>query len=75
MSLSTVDDLFRAFHGTAAVGRAIGRGASTASEMKRRRSIPVQHWPALVDSTRGREIGLTADVLLAMHTVTQASAA
>lgn len=55
--MNTISDIFDVFGGNAAVARILGVGASTASEMKRRESIPVEYWPALVDEARkiGRE--------------------
>lgn len=50
--MQTVNDIFHVFGGNAAVAKVLGVGASTASEMKRRESIPVEYWPALVDEAR-----------------------
>ncbi|MDQ0320011.1 hypothetical protein QO002_002149 [Pararhizobium capsulatum DSM 1112] len=50
--MNTVSDIFDVFGGNAAVARILGVGASTASEMKRRESIPVEYWPALVDEAK-----------------------
>jgi hypothetical protein len=66
--IDTISGLFDAFGGQAEVGRIIRRGASTASEMKRRASIPVLYWPALLASQRGQELELTADDLIRLHT-------
>lgn len=46
--MTTVSDIFAAFHGPAVVGRAIGKPTEHAVQMKRRGSIPVPYWPALV---------------------------
>jgi hypothetical protein len=50
--MNTISDIFDVFGGNAAVARILGVGASTASEMKRRESIPVEYWPALVDEAK-----------------------
>jgi hypothetical protein len=65
--MNNVSDLFEKFGGIGGVAAAIGCNYSTASEMKRRKSVPVAHWPALIASPRGREIGLTSDELLRLH--------
>lgn len=54
--MRTVSDLFEAFGGPSAVARALRVGQSTASEMKRRGSIPAEHWVVLVHAAH--EIGL-----------------
>ena len=33
----------------------------------KRKSIPVKHWPALIDGARNRGFKLNADMLLAAH--------
>jgi hypothetical protein len=48
LAMHTVSDIFDVLGGNAAVGRILGVNPSTASEMKRRESIPVEYWPALV---------------------------
>lgn len=45
--------------GISAVATAIGKRYSTASEMKRSRSIPVRYWPTLIE--RARKLGLPID--------------
>lgn len=50
--MQNVGDIFELFGGNAAVARVLGVGPSTASEMKRRESIPVEYWPALVDAAK-----------------------
>ncbi|WP_416339776.1 carph-isopro domain-containing protein [Paracoccus sp. (in: a-proteobacteria)] len=57
-----------AFGGTAAFGRVLGKGQSTASEMKRRGSIPVAHWPRIIMAARECGIaGVTPDLLMRLH--------
>jgi hypothetical protein len=69
--MKTVSDIFEVFGGNAAVARILGVGASTASEMKRRESIPVEYWPALVAEakTLGRD-----DVTLEQFVIVMADA-
>ena len=64
VNMKTVSKIFDDLGGNAAVARVLGVGASTASEMKRRESIPVEYWPALVDEARriGAE-GITLESL------------
>jgi hypothetical protein len=67
--LETVDDLFAAFGGPTTVARALNlRGASTASEMRRRQSIPVGYWRHLIEIAPDfGVVGLTLEKLVAMH--------
>lgn len=65
--METIDDLFRAFGGPAAIGRIIGKRTEHATGMKRRNSIPVRYWQALIESDRGRELGLTYAKLVELH--------
>lgn len=65
---TTVAELMDAFGGISSFARAIGIGASTASEQKRSASIPVKYWPAIVDAAVLAGIpGVTNDALVSMH--------
>lgn len=66
--LATVDDLFSTLGGPAAVARLIGVSTEHATAMRRRRSIPVDYWPALLESEGGKQINLTSDDLVRVHT-------
>jgi len=66
--MDTVNDVFREFGGPTALGRAIGVNPSTASEMRRRASIPVDYWPKLIEAARQRGIDLDSDSLVRIHT-------
>ncbi len=67
--MDTVDDLFRAFGGTGAVAAALSVGRSTASETRRRESIPVRHWQRLVAEAERRGVaGLSYESLVLLHT-------
>lgn len=49
------------------MAKILGCGQSTASEMKRRGSIPVRYWEALVGSDRGAELKITSEILMHAH--------
>lgn len=66
--MNTIDEVFAGFSGTSAFAAAMGLNLSTASEMRRRSSIPVRYWPKLVEAARERGIeGISFDSLVAMH--------
>jgi uroporphyrinogen-III synthase len=65
--MNTVAEIIDRLGGGANVARILAVGPSTASEMKRRGSIPPAYWPALLASEKGREIGLTAETLMLAH--------
>jgi len=68
-SMMTIEDLINQLGGNVGFASIIGAAhPSTASEMKRRRSIPVQHWPRVIAAARQRGLDLTADTLMSMHT-------
>ena len=59
-----VENVFTALGGTSATARELGVKQSAASEMRRRKSIPVRYWPRLVD----KEIpGVTYEALAKAH--------
>lgn len=68
-SSKTVADVFEAFGGPASFARTFDlKGASTASEMKRREKISIDLWPRLVAVAGERGIGwLTYERLTLMH--------
>jgi hypothetical protein len=76
--LCSVDDIFDAFGGPSAVGRVIGKSTEHAASMRRRGSIPVDYWPALI--AHAREVAadpeqprcrmmahVTSDTLMLIH--------
>lgn len=65
--MQTVSDLIEALGGNSAFGRIIGKRPSTASEMKRRGSIPVEYWPAVTAAARGVGMQIQYSDLVAMH--------
>jgi hypothetical protein len=67
--MKSVEEIFVALGGTGAVARLLEVGHSTASEMRRRGSIPVRYWPRLVAVAVEREIeGISNDSLVGIHT-------
>jgi hypothetical protein len=66
--MNTVHDIFEQLGGTGAVALALNVGHSTASEMRRRRSIPVKYWPALIEHARASGLDeIDADLLVRVH--------
>jgi hypothetical protein len=66
--MQSVPDIFAAFGGPAAMARALQTRASTASEMKRRGSIPAEYWVRLVDAAKEAGIdGVTYEALARAH--------
>lgn len=71
--IRSVPELFDRLGGPAAVARLIGKPASTASEMKRRRSIPVEYWPVIINAGAAQDIGLDAEKMLRLHAAREAA--
>jgi hypothetical protein len=67
--IKTVPELIDQLGGPAQVSRDLGfPGPSTVSEMKRRGSIQVRHWPGFVELAKRKGIlGVNNDALVAMH--------
>lgn len=65
--MQTVHDIFEALGGTGAVAKVIGVKHSAASEMRRRQSIPVKYWPALMAKASEERIPIDSDVLVCVH--------
>lgn len=67
-SMRNVPSLFDDIGGPGKVAEILGIKPSTASEMKRRKSIPVRYWPRLVDACQSAGIvGVDYNQLVAMH--------
>jgi hypothetical protein len=67
--MQCVSSLFEQLGGPTKVARILGVKFTTASEMKRRGSIPVKHWPRLVAACQAEGIeGISYDKLVAIHT-------
>jgi hypothetical protein len=66
--MKTISDIFDVVGGPGKMAEYLNVKPSTASEMKRRQSIPVIYWPRLVDVCREQSIrGVNFDTLVLMH--------
>ena len=66
--LMSVSDIISVLGGNSAFARAIGVGASTASEMKRRGRIPAEYWRDLIGAARRLDHPeITAELLTELH--------
>jgi hypothetical protein len=66
--MQSVPELIDAFGGPTSFSQVIGKRPSTASEMKRNRSIPVDYWPKVIAVAAERGIdGVTAEMLMRIH--------
>ena len=65
--MKTVSDIIEAFGGPTKFAGVIGKGPSTASEMKRSGSIPVRYWPAVIAEGQKIGLGIDSDVLVSAH--------
>lgn len=68
--MNSLRDLVGKFGGTTAFAAAIQVNVSTASEMKRRGSIPVRYWPSLIAAADERGVPLSYEQLVAIHSPT-----
>lgn len=68
--MNSLKDLVDEFGGTTAFAASIQVNVSTASEMKRRGSVPVRYWPLLIAAAGERGLPLTYDQLVAIHSPT-----
>lgn len=67
-SMIAIHDIFDALGGPAAIARELRIKPSTASEMKRRGSIPAEYWAELTAiAERRRHPEINADLLAALH--------
>lgn len=66
--MQTVPELIDAFGGPTAFAAIIAKQPSTASEMKRNRSIPVGYWPSVIAAASERGLpGVDAELLMKLH--------
>lgn len=66
--MNSVPELIDAFGGPTAFSKIIEKRPSTASEMKRNRSIAVDYWPKIIEAAAERGIeGVTAEFLMRIH--------
>jgi DNA-binding transcriptional regulator YdaS (Cro superfamily) len=69
----SIQDVFSALGGTAALARSLGVGSSTVSEMKRRGRIPAEYWRDLLRTARATgHWEITPDLLVELHAREQA---
>jgi hypothetical protein len=67
--MQSVSTIFETLGGPTRVARILDVGFSTASEMKRRGSIPVKYWPQLVAACESQGIeGINYQRLVEIHT-------
>lgn len=67
VGMDTVSEIFKELGGSSRVARILGVGQSTASMMKHRGFIPVDHWPRLVESREAKRLGISAEVLMRVN--------
>lgn len=65
--MNTVPEIIDQLGGTTAFGRAIAVKQSAASEMKRRKSIPVTYWPKVIEAATALGKPVTYDDLVRIH--------
>jgi len=66
--MRTLDEIFEAFGGPAAVGRALNKSTEHAASMRRRGSIPFEYWPTLLAEARKLDIqDLDYEQLVLIH--------
>ena len=66
--MNSVPKLIDAFGGITRFSEIIQKRASTASEMKRSRSIHVRYWPKVIEGAAKHGIeGVNADFLMRIH--------
>lgn len=74
-AVKSIPDLFRRLGGNAGVADALGVSPNTAGSWRKRLSIPVEHWPAIMAAAARKGLVLDADALLSLHAQTLAEAA
>lgn len=73
VGMKTINELYEKFGGSGAVAKAIQVKPSAASEMRRRKSIPVKYWPSLIEQATASGLSLTNDILVRLHIHEQGS--
>lgn len=72
--MQSVPELIAKFGGPSKFSSVIGKKPSTASEMKRNLSIPVEYWPRIISAAEQLKIeGVTAELLMRIHTTGRAA--
>lgn len=74
-NMKNVESIISDLGGNSVVAGWLNVGASTVSEMKRRKSIPVEYWPGLISLSSDKGGSLTNDVLVDAHTKAKADTA
>ena len=65
--MNSVPSIFDTLGGPTSVASLLGIKVSTAGEMKRRRVIPIKHWPTLIEALAAKGSPIDAATLVAMH--------
>lgn len=66
--MTSISSIFQNLGGPTKVARILDVGFSTASEMRRRGSIPVKYWPKLVAACEAEGVsGITYERLVELH--------
>lgn len=66
--MHTIGDLIDTFGGSTKFAVVIGKNPSTASEMKRRNSVPVEYWPTVIKAAKAQGVkGVTLEKLVELH--------
>jgi hypothetical protein len=66
--MKDIDTIFSELGGTGKVADFLDVKPSAASEMRRRKSIPVKYWPKLVSACAANGVyGVSYDALVSMH--------
>jgi hypothetical protein len=66
-TIETISDIAEKLGGTSAFGRVIGVKQSTASEMRRKNTLPVKYWPQLVDALKAIGVTFSYEELVKIH--------
>lgn len=67
-SMMNIDQIFMDLGGTGKVAKFLGVKPSSASEMRRRGSVPVKYWPALVAACDEQNVeGINYATLVSLH--------
>jgi hypothetical protein len=71
--MKNVADIIELLGGNAGLARKTGLKPSTVGEMKRRGSIPVEHWPKIIEAAVADGVeGITPETLMAANIGQQA---
>lgn len=65
--MTDVGSIFDALGGTTASARVMAVNQSTASEMRRRGSIPVTYWPSIIEEAVRLSLPISYETLVEVH--------